>query len=109
MKRDPDDASDPPAQRPTGRQRQTICGRGSAAELMAQKNGAAVVRYVPRKAFVIEGEGLSTMNGRAIATVATGAETAAARVIQAAEQRSNLNDHIDVEALAATLRDRPPP
>jgi hypothetical protein len=67
----------------------------------------AVMAYTPRKAFAIEGNGLSHDEiGRAVATVATGAETAAARVIQAAERKTSLEDHLDVQALAATLRDQ---
>ena len=63
--------------------------------------------YTPRKAFAIEGSGLShEAIGRAVATVATGSETAAARVIQAAERATSLDGHLDVEALAATLRDQ---
>jgi hypothetical protein len=63
--------------------------------------------YVPRKAFAIEGSGLRYEEiGRAVATVATGAETAAARVIQAAENGGSLNNLLDVPALAATLRDQ---
>jgi hypothetical protein len=63
--------------------------------------------YTPRKAFAIEGSGRSYEEiGRAVATVATAAETAAARVIQAAENGGSLNNHLDVPALAATLRDQ---
>ena len=66
-----------------------------------------VTPYTPRKAFAIEGSGLGhEAIGRAVATVATGSETAAARVIQAAENGGSLNNHLDVPALAATLRDQ---
>lgn len=67
----------------------------------------AVTSYTPRKAFAIEGRGLSYDEiGRNVAAIATGPETAAARVIQAAERNTSLDDHLDVQALAATLRDQ---
>jgi hypothetical protein len=75
--------------------------------MIAQRPESATTQYSPRKSFEIEGRGLSHDEiGRNVAAIATGPETAAARVIQAAERKTSLDDHLDVQALAATLRDQ---
>jgi hypothetical protein len=75
--------------------------------MIAQNPENPITQYRPRKAFEIEGRGLSHDEiGRNVAAIATGPETAAARVIQAAERKTSLEDYLDVQALAATLRDQ---
>lgn len=75
--------------------------------MIAQNPESPITQYRPRKAFEIEGRGLTHDEiGRNVAAIATGPETAAARVIQAAERTTSLDDHLDVQALAATLRDQ---
>jgi hypothetical protein len=75
--------------------------------MIAKNPESPITQYRPRKAFEIEGRGLTHDEiGRNVAAIATGPETAAARVIQAAERTTSLDDHLDVQALAATLRDQ---
>ena len=75
--------------------------------MIAQNPESPITQYRPRKAFETEGRGLTHDEiGRNVAAIATGPETAAARVIQAAERTTSLDDHLDVQALAATLRDQ---
>ena len=75
--------------------------------MIAQNPESPITQYRPRKAFEIERRGLSHDEiGRNVAAIATGPETAAARVIQAAERKTTLEDYLDVQALAATLRDQ---
>lgn len=82
-----------------------VAKKGNA--MIAQNPENPITQYRPRKAFEIEGRGLTHDEiGRNVAAIATGPETAAARVIQAAERTTSLDDHLDVQALAATLRDQ---